>query len=358
MRWRRMQRAAVIGAMAVLMLGALYRSGAAGQTGTMLGTLRQLQPETIAMAVSLSVLGIVLSGVEWWKLIGQLGYRVAYRSALTAYLSAGLAGYVVNAVGPAIGSAIVLRRHGVSPGRAAVLTIIANALGFCGILVWAPIGILLLSRTGIDRTLPVIGRYGPLAAALVLLAAAAVMVLVLRALCSIAGSRHRLARRLLGSLPSDGDDQPVTLCSRTVLSLVSWSAGSWVAGVGALYVVLAALSPGVPITPGDVVGSAALAATLGSLAFFVPEGLGVSDGALIVLLTDATGLPTTTCIAAALAMRALDPITKLGLLGLLALSAHPAVARFLAHTIPSSWLRHRLLAGWAAAPIAPVPTQA
>ena len=67
----------------------------------------------------------------------------------------------------------------------------------------------------------------------------------------------------------------------------------------------------------------------GSLAFFAPEGVGVKDGALVALLAHATGLPMTTCMAAALAVRALDPVTKLSLLGVLALRADVVMARLL-----------------------------
>jgi hypothetical protein len=338
-----LKRLLIGGALVALTASLLRVNGIFAEVATMLATLRQLDSDTLTMACAMSILGIVLSGVEWWKLLGHMGYKVAYRSALTAYLSAGLAGYVVNSVGPAVGSAMILRRHGVSPGRATLLTVIANALGFCGILVWAPIGLLLLSQTGMDRTLPLIGQHGPIAAALLVLAASAIMVLVLRALTAVAGSRHRLARGLLGRLPADDHDQPATLRTRQVLALIPWSAGSWVAGVGALYVVLTAISPGATVNLADVVGSAVLAATLGSLAFFVPEGLGVSDGVLILLLTHATGLPATSCIAAAVAVRAMDPVTKLSLLGMLALTAHPVVARFLARCIPSDWLCTRLL---------------
>jgi hypothetical protein len=318
---------------AAIVLSILFARGMAAQAAIMFTALTRLRPEMVGMAALLSIVGILLSGIEWWRLIGLLGYKVAYRSALTAYLSAGLAGYVVNSVGPAIGSAVSLRRHGVSPGRATLLTIMANALGFCGILVWAPIGIVLLSQTGMDRTLPVIGIYGPTAAALVQIMAATLMVFVIHGLASVAGSRNRFARRLLGRVPIADDDRPMKLRTGHVLALIPWSAASWMGGVGALYVILAAMSPGVTPNFGAVVGSAVLASALGSLAFFAPEGLGVSDSTLVILLTHATGLPATTCIAAAVAVRALDPLTKLSLLGGLALTAHPAVARLLDHRI-------------------------
>jgi uncharacterized membrane protein YbhN (UPF0104 family) len=279
----------------------------------------------------LSTLGALLSGVEWWRLLARLGYRVRFRVALAAYVSAGLGGYLVNAVGPALGCAASLRRHGVSAGRATLLTLIANALGLCGVLVWVPVGLLLLSRTGMDRALPIVGTRGSAVAALVLGAMAVVMILVLGALASAAGSRNRLARRVLGRVPVAEDERPLSLRGRHLLALVPWSAGSWVAGALSLYVVLAAMSPGHTLSVVAVVGSAVLAATIGSLAFFVPEGMGVSDAALVALLVHATGLPATTCVAAAVAVRAVDPLTKVGLLIMLLLAGNQVAARLVGY---------------------------
>jgi hypothetical protein len=257
-----------------------------------------------------------------------LGYSTPFRVALAAYLNAGLAGYVVNIVGPAFGTAICLRRHGVSPGHAVLLTLLANALGFCGILVWAPVGLLLLSRNGMADALPILGHHGPQAAVVILAALGLAMLVVIRTLATTAGSTSRLAHLLLARERTTEYGGPPALRSRQVLALVPYSALSWVVGVGALYVVVTAMSHGVTVTLGAVVGSAVLAAALGSLAFFAPEGVGLKDGALVALLSHATSLPLTTCIVAALAVRALDPVTKLGLLGVLGLIANKLVARF------------------------------
>jgi uncharacterized membrane protein YbhN (UPF0104 family) len=289
----------------------------------MIVVLGQSRPSTISTALGLSTLSALLSGAVWWRLLLRLGYRTPLRSALAAYLNAGLAGYVVNIAGPALGSALSLRRHGVSPGRAVLLTLLANALGFCGILVWAPVGLLLLSRTGMDGALPILGRHGPLAAAVILAALVGAMLLVLRALATAAGSRNRLARLLLGRARTTEEGEPAVLRCRQMLALVPCSALSWVVGACALYVVVVAMNHGATIPLGTVVGAAVLAAALGSLAFFAPEGVGVKDGVLVALLTHATSLPMTTCMAAALAVRALDPVTKLSLLGVLALRAYP-----------------------------------
>ncbi len=335
MHWIPVKRPIGIGlAVLVVATGFLTRGGMHTLAASMLSALIHVRPATILEIVALGSAAALLSGVEWWRLLHRLGYSVPFRAGFTAYLSAGLGGYVVNSVGPALGSAASLRQHGVTPGRAALLTLIANALGFCGILVWTPLGLVVLARTGVDRSLPIIGGRGPIAAALALLSLALIMLFVLRALASASTSRNRLARRLLGSVPNgDGDARP--LSSRQLIALVPWSAASWVVGIGALYVALSTMSPGIAVSFGTVIGAAALAAGLGSLAFIVPEGVGVSESAVAVLLAHASGVPVTTGLAAALAVRALDPLTKLCLLGALALSGAPAT-RLVARVHPWS----------------------
>jgi hypothetical protein len=326
---RNVVRCLAIGA-ALLVLAALapHLAGVGAQAMRTIRVLGRLRPEAVTAALALSIIAAVFSGVVWWRLIGHLGYRVPFRVALMAYVSAGLGGYVVNAAGPVVGCAMSLRKHGVSPGRAVLLTLVANVLGFCGVLVWAPIGLLLLSRTGMDRALPILGRHGPTAAALLLGGMAVAMVLVLRALAGAPGLSNRLVCRLLKHSPGDGAHAS-TLRFRQLAALLPWSAGSWLAGTLPLYVFLMAMHPGGDFTLGDVIGSAVLAAALGSLAFFVPEGMGVSDGALVALLTHATGLPVATCAAAAIALRALDPLTKLSIFFGLALTAHPVRGQLL-----------------------------
>jgi uncharacterized membrane protein YbhN (UPF0104 family) len=325
--------------------------GADAQVLRTVRVLGRLRPETIAVSMAGSITAALLSGVIWWRLIARFGHAVPFRTALFAYVSAGLGGYVVNAAGPVLGCAMSLRRHGVCPTRAVLLTLIANALGFCGVLVWAPVGLLLLSRTGMDRALPLLGRHGPTVAALLLGGISVVMLVVLRALVGAPGMGNRLIRRLLRRLPNTSAHTQ-TPRYRHVLGLIPWSAGSWLAGALPLYVLLRAMHPAGDFTLGDVIGSAALATALGSLAFFVPEGMGVSDGALVALLTHATGLPVSTCAAAAIALRALDPLTKLSLFFGLALTAHPLAARSLARVRAHARMRRpqRVHAPAAAAP--------
>lgn len=322
-----LMRFMIVGVITALAVGALQLSSARAQLATMGAALGRLQPTVVLAALALVGLGALLSGVEWWHLVHRMGHKIHYRGALTAYLSAGIAGYVVNSVGPVVGTSLSLRRYGVTPGRAALLTLVANALGFCGVLVWAPVGLVLLARIGIDPAVPVVNRLGLGAAIALLIGMAAFMVFVLHALATTAGSDRPWIRRLLGHLPTTGGEQGLSLHTRDLLGLVPWTAASWISGVGALYLVLTAMNPGAGLSPGLVVGAAALASTLGSLAVIVPEGVGVNEGVLAAILVHATALPLADCLAASVAVRALDPLTKLCLLGVMTVTGNATVGR-------------------------------
>jgi hypothetical protein len=187
------------------------------------------------------------------------------------------------------------------------------------VLLWTPAGLLLLSRHGIDTGLPLIGRHGPIAAALALAVLLVVMFEVLRALAAAARSGSQLARKVLGILPGKrfgtfSAPPAPAMRLRTLLALAPWSAMAWFAGTLSFYVLLKALSPGRSVSMMDVIGAYALATSLGALAFFVPDGMGVRDGLLVALLAKSTGLPLATCAATAVASRALDPVLKGALL--------------------------------------------
>jgi hypothetical protein len=179
--------------------------------------------------------------------------------------------------------------------------------------------------------MPLLRQIGVGAAALILIGLAATMLLVLHALAVTANSGRSWLGRLLGREPAPECDLVQVVQGRHLLSLVPVAAASWIAGVAALYVILRAMRPDLGLGIGVVIGAAALASTIGSLAVVVPEGIGVSEGVLTGVLVHATTLPLADCMAAALAMRALDPLTKLSLLGIVTGTHHPAVARHLAY---------------------------
>ena len=313
---------AVAGGGVLLVIGVLFLSG--GSLDSVLEPLRnlsalgQLQPQALMEAVSYSVLAILINGLVWSRLLTRLGYDLPVEVGLGVFLSADLAGLVANVPGAAIGCAVSLRRHGVCPGRAVLLSIIANLLGFCSILVWVPIGILLLMRPGMARAVPLLGQHAGWTVAAVLACAVVASLVALKALAGADKVGNKLARRLLRRAPNRAPAGAPALQFRHLLRLVPGAGVSWLAGALALYAILSALASDSSVNLGDVVGSAALAAMLGSLAFFVPAGMGVRDGVLIALLVHSTGLSFATCTEAAIAIRVMDPVTKLGMLFLLA----------------------------------------
>ena len=125
----------------------------------------------------------------------------------------------------------------------------------------------------------------------------------------LASPLGRLARKLGGSELHGPGATTVTPQVAQVVRLVPYSAGAWLAGVIALWVILASLSGTVP-SPMAVLGSAALATALGSLVMVAPSGFGVTDSALVLLLVHSTGISGTTCALADGAMRVMDFVTR------------------------------------------------
>jgi hypothetical protein len=312
----------VLGGGVLLMTSVLYLSGISLNSVTeplgSLSALGQLQPQAMMEAVSYTVLAILINGLVWSRLLARLGYELPVEVGLGVFLSADLAGLVANIPGSAVGSAVSLRRHGVCPGRAVLLSIIANLLGFCSILVWVPVGILLLMRPGMAHAVPLLGQNAGFTVAIILACAVAASLVAMKALAGADRVGNKLARRLLRQAPSSAPVGTPVLRFRHLLRLVPGTSVSWLAGALALYAILSALASDSTVNLGDVVGSAALAAMFGSLAFFLPAGVGVRDGVLIALLVHSTGLSFATCTEAAIAIRVMDPVTKIGMLFLLA----------------------------------------
>ncbi len=280
-------------------------------------TFGLLRPESVVAVLALTGLSALLSGVMWCKILSRMGHRLPLSTGLSAFAGSGLASYIGNAAGSTVGGIVYLRRRGVQPGRAAIVVLMANALGLCGVLVWAPIGLLLVSQPGMRDALPLIGGHDVAAVAWAFAGLGACMLASLWLLVSADRTAGAFSRRFCGkmvcSARAENAGGGLRLGLGSVLCLVPWSAAAWLAGTMVLYALLSGLDPATSVNLMDVLGASAVAAAIGSLAFFVPSGVGVRDGALIVLLSHSTGVPTPSCAAAVLALRALDPISKLGI---------------------------------------------
>ncbi len=286
-------------------------------------SFKHLQPATVVAALMLSSTAALLSGMAWQRLITQLGYRCSLHTGLTTYLSAGLGGYVLNGIGPAVGCAASLQSRGVPVRRSALITIIANVLGLLGVLIWTPLGLVVLLRSSRSRTLLPLGPMQIAAEALALLLLAIALVFVLYALARATRTHSRVAHFIVGPIPLTDRRNGEDVRCRRLLTLLPFNAASWIVGSCALYLILVAMCSGATPNVLTVIGCAAAASALGSLACFAPEGIGVSDSALVILLVHTTAVSPAICISAALAVRTLDPLTKLSLLALLALTSNP-----------------------------------
>jgi uncharacterized membrane protein YbhN (UPF0104 family) len=319
-------------ALIVLVLGSLAAGhwGLWAQALRALATLQRLSLQAIILALISDLTAVTLLGLMWQRLIRQFGVEVSGVTALGIYLSTGLAGAVGTIAGTALGAILLLRRHGLAAGPAAVFVLIANALGFCGILVWTPLGWYLLRQARMRVPLPILGYHDASAVAVLLVGLAAGIILFLYLVLGTGGGenpllqlpRHlfrrprfhesRLARlggKLFGTgLHGTGDTKVKPRVSH-VLSLIPYSAGAWLAGVIALWVILANVSGTMPSLM-TVLGSVALASALGSLFIVIPSGLGVTDSALVLLLVHSTGISGTTCVFADGAMRVMDFATR------------------------------------------------
>jgi hypothetical protein len=229
---------------------------------------------------------------------------------------------VGNAAGSAVGGVVYLRRRGVPPGKAAVVVLMANALGLCGVLVWAPIGLILIAQPGMRGALPLLGRHDLAAVTWAFAGLTACMLVSMWLLISADRTAAMLARRFCGKMVCSARAETTTSGTRlrlhNVLQLLPLSAVAWLTGTLVLYALVSGLEPSLSVNLMDVIGASAVAAAIGSLAFFVPSGVGVRDGALIVLVAHSTGVPTASCAAAVVALRALDPVSKLAIVVLVA----------------------------------------
>jgi uncharacterized membrane protein YbhN (UPF0104 family) len=322
----------------------------------MVETFGRLRPGAIFAVVVFTALSALLSGLMWHKLLERMGHELPLSTGLNAFAGTGLASYVGNAAGSAVGGVVYLRRRGVQPGRAAIVVLMANALGLFGVLVWAPIGLLLVSRPEMRDALPLVGGHDLAAVTWAFAGLGACMVASLWLLVSADRKAGAIARRFCGkmvcSARAEADRGGARLGLSGTLCLVPWSAAAWFTGTLVLFALLVGLDPSIDINLMDVLGASAVAAAVGSLAFFVPSGVGVRDGALIVLLSHSTGIPTPTCAAAVLALRALDPTSKLAIMLLVACGAFDRLAAYCVTCWDTVLLRLRLDLDMAAAFIA------
>jgi hypothetical protein len=281
-------------------------------------------PAALASALTLSVLSMLISGVVWTRVLGCLGHRADITVGITLFAGTGLAAYVGSGVGAAGESIVLLRRRGVCGGRAVLLLALASLVGFLGSIVWAPCGMVLLAAPAAIHVLPALGAHGPLMAmiATVVCGVGALVVLALITLSPRLGTRWRITRSII-----DPSGPPLRLSLPHLLALIPYAALAWAVGTVPLWVLVRAAAPSAALSLPEAIAIQSVAAVLGSVTFFLPNGLGARDGVILGLLVAIAGVPLPAAAAAAVLVRLSDPLAKaLILLALAGLRRVPALS--------------------------------
>jgi hypothetical protein len=173
----------------------------------------------------------------------------------------------------------------------------------------------LLIAPAATHALPVLGPHGPL---IVIISTAgcgvvALVVLMLITRCPRFCSRWRIIRLLV-----DPSGPPLRLSLPYLLGLIPVAAIGWVAGAVPLWVLVRATAPGAAVSLQAMIGMQSIAAVVGSVAFFLPNGLGARDGVIVGLLVAVAGISAPAAAAAVVLVRLSDPVAKVLLLGVLA----------------------------------------
>jgi hypothetical protein len=286
-------------------------------------TLR-VGPAALATALALTVLSMCISGMIWTRVLGCLGHRADVTVGITLYAGTGLAAYIGSGVGAAGESVLLLRRRGVCAGRAFLLLALASLVGFLGSLVWAPCGMLLLAAPAAGKALPALGAHGPLIVmiATIVCGVGAMGVLTLITLSPRLSTRWRITRFI-----TDPSGPPLRLSLPHLLALIPYAAIAWVVGSVPLWVLVRAAAPSAALSLPEAIGIQSVAAVIGSVTFFLPNGLGARDGAILGLLVAIAGVPLPAAAAAAVLVRLSDPLAKaLILLALAGLRRFPPLS--------------------------------
>jgi hypothetical protein len=189
----------------------------------------------------------------------------------------------------------------------------------------------LLAAPAAIHALPALGAHGPLMVmiATVVCGVGGLVVLTLITLSPRLGTRWGMARLII-----DPSGPPLRLSLPHLLALIPYSAIAWVVGTVPLWMLVRAAAPGAALSLPEAIGIQSVAAVIGSVTFFLPNGLGARDGAILGLLVAIAGVPLPAAAAAAVLVRLSDPVAKaLILLALAGLRRVPP----LSPSLPALW---------------------
>ena len=256
----------------------------------------------------------LLVGAASWRMVFVSGQAPNFGPALLG-LWIGTSVNVllpVATIGGEFAKARVLTRYGMGGIDAGGSVVVDTTVQALSLVLWGLIGIGVLMAISIGTAL-----YVSLLAA-VLLFGLAVAVLIGLQRAGMFAFLARVSSRLFPTLSIDGVSQMATNLDANIRSLYArpWRvAGATglrllarIAMVGEVWIAAALMGQG--ITVWDAVMLKSLSMALRGAAFFVPAGLGVQEGAFIVVGTLA-GLPPDLTLALSLATRAREVLTSI-----------------------------------------------
>lgn len=214
----------------------------------------------------------------------NLGYRPRYRDVFKLSFAANLGKYLPGGVWQVTGKVAMARKAGVEPHAALVAAVVETALSVTG-------GTLLfLTTTLLGAPLPAEVPQWPL------FVIVAVILVVL--MPQIFARMVALGMRLLKI-----DGEPPHLKLGQIIWLTLYYAAIWVVAGTAFWLFARSLTPGPGAGVFTYAGFYAAASIAGLLVLFVPSGLGVREGFLVLLLSDVIAGGSATAWVVALAAR-------------------------------------------------------
>lgn len=250
----------------------------------------RLRPHWLALALVLVLFGFVVLVEGWRRILASMGNELGWLTAARIWMLSSLGKYVPGKVWAAAGAVVMSQRAGASGTNALTAALAMQGLAVAsGILVCGVLGI------GTDR----LGSTGQ-------------PVLLILAACASLGILALLSPELVGQVNRALPERLPRLRPLGLGALVAGFATNvvaWVAYGVALLALARGSLPGVVLPFGEATGIFAAAYLAGLVAVITPGGLGVREGALVLLLTPLTG--SRVALALAIASRVLFTVAEL-----------------------------------------------
>jgi uncharacterized membrane protein YbhN (UPF0104 family) len=295
----------------LVVLGLLALALHTGNWGRAIQAALQINPAVLVVALGFTVVSLLITGIIWGRVLWCLGHAAPVSVGVTVFAASGLASYLGAGFGAMAQCLVLLRRRGVCAGRTALLMTIATIICFSGSMLWAPCGALLLAAPAAVHALPMAGSDTRLLAmiAMAVTGSGSLLALWLLTLTPKLRGRWRLARFAV-----DPAAPLLRINFHQLLMLVPPAGLAWLLGSVPLWLLLRADAPHAAVSLPLAIAMQALADAIGSMAFFMPNGLGARDGVLVALLVGVAGVPLPIAASLAVLVRLADPAGKAVLL--------------------------------------------